>query len=63
MAETPTLDRPTKRHLRVIAIAMIIRENTRFPSGTPRMSPEKAEEIAEFVYQYLVTQKVVTQSS
>jgi hypothetical protein len=60
MPEAPPLDRPTKRDLRVVAIAMIIRENTRFPSGTPRMSPEKAKEIAEFVYQYLVTQKVVT---
>jgi len=59
MAAFPPTDQPTKRACRVAVIGAIIREQTRFPSGTPRMSPEKAEQIGEFVYQYLVTQKVV----
>jgi hypothetical protein len=53
------IERPTERMRRVEALAMILRENTRHPSGTPKMSPETARKIAEFQYQYLVTEKVV----
>lgn len=52
-------ERPTLREVRVEGIAMILRENSRFPSGTPRFSPAKAREIAEFVYQYLQTEGVI----
>lgn len=53
----------TARTRRVEAIGMIIREQSRFPSGTPRISPAKAREIGEFVYQYLQTEKVIRASS
>lgn len=49
---------PTKREQRVEAIATIVRELTRFPSGTPRISPQKAREIGEYIYQWLVAEKV-----
>lgn len=59
LSASPDIERPTKRMCRVTAIAMILRENTRHPSGTPRISPDKAHEVAERVYQFLVTEKVV----
>ena len=49
----------TKRARRVEAIAMIIREQSRFPSGTPRLSPDKARDIGEFVYQYMQTEGII----
>ncbi len=55
VGHTAKLVQPSIRDLRVEGLAMIFREQSRFPSGTARVSPEKAREIAEYAYQYLVS--------
>lgn len=51
--------RPTRRDLAVTAIGAIIREGSRFPSGTARISPATSRELAERIYSTLVSEGVI----
>lgn len=57
--QNPSCKPPSRREARVEAIAMIVREQTRWPSGTPMISPQKARDLGEYIYQYLQTEKVI----
>ena len=52
-AKYPVFEPPSKREILIEGIAMIIRENTRHPSGGAKMSPDTAREIAHYLYEYL----------